>query len=730
MRIFEKTLIKWPVLIVSAFSLCFIFWPVQLNMRSWGMICLIPAVIIPVVFSNKHAALSIKRELSIYDLILLLIVSLQFMHFCRLLLKFRYLASFFNIPHALFVAGIAGILSLLALPSLILIHSSVSDLSEQHLGADSVLFRLICLSCKVIIICIMQFFSLQYSSHCFTISFSAVITNTALLFCLNCILAIIIRRWKASLTVSSVIILLYSIANHYTILFHGSPLYFSEFANARTAAAVAFSYTYRISAEILLAILFAVLEAIIIFRHVNEEDSHISGKMRVLYRVGSIIVSLLIFFCTYSHTASKSQDWMPYSSSIEYCGFPVMSIKDIQRRKNTVFEPEGYSLSLISGYEAEEINSENSGPYPDIILILNETLYDLENYTDLAADNDALDALYSIDGIVCGSAVVPYVGGGTNSSEFELLMSKSEYLLRYGAPFTFLSDYQLERSAVSYLKQLGYSSTAIHMSKTNYNRNVAYSQMGFDNTILGSDALKHTEKNGKRAWTDSGHYKDLIEHYQEADDSPQFFYLLTFQNHGGYEQNPPELDTINIRNDFGELTDDIEEFLSSIRLSAEAFRDLTEYFKTVDRDVIICMVGDHAPSFINSLPETKGRTQQENEIAKRAVPYVLWANHDIYIPESTEYVSMVDLLPMMLKAEKMPISPWYKYILELHDVIPIRTANGIYMDKDGNTGVFSAESPYYDLISRYYYMEYNSLSAYPDYREELFELRNGQYQPH
>ena len=346
----------------------------------------------------------------------------------------------------------------------------------------------------------------------------------------------------------------------------------------------------------MLALLIAVLEAIIIIKRIGNKEFNITNRTRFFYRSGLIFFSIIIFVCTFANTATKNQDWMPYNISIEYCGFPVMTINDIQKRKNTVNKPNGYNLSLISEYQVETINSDNTGPYPDIILILNETLCDLEYYTDTGADINVLDNLFSIDGIIHGNAVIPYIGGGTNSSEFELLMSKSEYLLRNGAPFTFLSDYQLERSIVSYLKQFGYSSTAMHISETNYNRNIAYSLMGFDNLVLGEAAFKYSEKNGNRVWMDSGNYKDLIDHYQTSGDNPQFFYLLTFQNHGGYEQNASELDTVHIKNDFGDLSDDVEEFLSSLYLSAKAFRELTEYFTTVDRDVIICMVGDHAPS--------------------------------------------------------------------------------------------------------------------------------------
>ena len=61
--------------------------------------------------------------------------------------------------------------------------------------------------------------------------------------------------------------------------------------------------------------------------------------------------------------------------------------------------------------------------YPDIILVLNETLCDLRLYTEMNADRDYLDAFFGIEGASYGWVAAPNIGGGTNNSEFELLCS-------------------------------------------------------------------------------------------------------------------------------------------------------------------------------------------------------------------------------------------------------------------------------------------------------------------
>ena len=49
----------------------------------------------------------------------------------------------------------------------------------------------------------------------------------------------------------------------------------------------------------------------------------------------------------------------------------------------------------------------------------------------------------------------------------------------------------------------------------------------------------------------------MIDHYDAMPDGPRFMYMLTFQNHGGYEKNDDSLDVIHVSEDFGDLTDDL-----------------------------------------------------------------------------------------------------------------------------------------------------------------------------
>ena len=265
---------------------------------------------------------------------------------------------------------------------------------------------------------------------------------------------------------------------------------------------------------------------------------------------------------------------------IDY-GFIVSSVWDIKNHDSWLIKPDYYSQEKIDTFKVfENKDTISNEEYPDIILILNETFCDLNIYADLQTDRDYLSDFCTIDGADYGKAITPLIGGGTNDSEFELLSSKSVGLLSTNAPFTYFPRSLDGRGIVEYLHHLGYTSTGMHCgSKTNYCRDIVYPAVGFDNIYLGADDFKYYRKNGNRSWYDSDNYKDLIECYQEHhNEGPQFFYLLTFQNHGGYEQNDDSLDTIHVEGDFADLADDMNEYLSSIELSGKALKELTEFF--------------------------------------------------------------------------------------------------------------------------------------------------------
>lgn len=584
----------------------------------------------------------------------------------------------------------------------------------------------------VFAIILIQWYQLEYSSipldlWWFSTRKITVLLEIALICLPNIILAMIFQKWFVSLTISSVLISVWSIANHYVIMFHGGPITITELKNMGTAMEVASGYKYPIDGTIINLVVLAGVEiaCILVIAVCFHSRKWIDIKRsigRLILLVGNI---LFIYICLYDSTPIKPRKvvFWSWNEAMRNYGYISCLVEDVESAMNPYIVPTGYDSKKIEKAEIENLEEETD-TYPDIILILNETFYDFNVYMDMPTDKDYLKPFYGVENAVYGNAVIPHKGGGTNNSEFELLTSHSMRLLSSAAPFNFVNFEKVNDNFVQYLKSFDYNTFAFHCeTPANYSRNRAYPEMGFDNVFLGNENFPTKEKYGNRNWTDSGNIKDMLDKYEKAGDGPRFMYLLTYQNHGGYVQNDSELDTVHTVIDLGEKTEEVNEFLSSVSLSAQAFADLTDYLSKSNRPVIVCMIGDHAPPLIYSFEGREGMSEDEKEIAACTVPYAVWSNYDLEFPEGMENVSMVDVVPMLLKAAKLPLTPYYQYILDMHETLPIRTSSGRYVDANGEIGTYEQGNPYYEMLSQYYYQEYNLLKKGDDYIKELFEVK-------
>lgn len=387
-----------------------------------------------------------------------------------------------------------------------------------------------------------------------------------------------------------------------------------------------------------------------------------------------------------------------------------------------VRRPDWYDESVVDSIPLRTGGSASSDRAPDIVLILNESYYFLDDYTDVDADVSYTEGWDALENAVRGRVIIPGSGGGTNQTEYELLTGNSMHLLTAWAPFNVL-DLSGANSVASYLAGLGYSTASFHGAPgMNYNRGLAYPLIGFEKTFFKPDLTQ--DAYGDRVHTDLTFYQDAISYYQSLpDEGPRFLYLLTFQNHSGYEQNPGSYDTVHTGRDFGDMTDDVDEFLTCIQMSSDALYQLTEYFNSVDRPVLVCMLGDHAPYIYPWLPVREDLTEEERTIASLATPLLIWAN-DAFGPIGTAddvWTSAPSLVPMLLDMAGLPLSTYYQTLLDLSEQMPIRLSSGQYWTADGEYGSFAPEDSRYEQLLSYFCMEYNNLQKPDERRQVLFD---------
>lgn len=585
--------------------------------------------------------------------------------------------------------------------------------------------------CLLCLLLYMQQFQLSYSATIglkdnFMIDLRWTFLNLMITAVPFFLLLFLLKRVDAAVLVNAVFITILSLINYHVLVFHGSPLLAGDFFSLNTAMNVLSEYYFILDAIVIrLLILFIFEIAIWSAWHVRKAEDvkyRLKRSKACILLLADTAVIFLLFFSPLAIFKGSLITWSWASAMKEY-GYAVCFCNSIYSVSHLYSEPEGYSAEKIE-IQAAESHLEESNDFPDIILILNETLCDLNVYSEISESGEIFAELENISGLMSGYSVSSLIGGGTNNSEYELLTSNSMAIFNTSAPFISL-NMKNSNSIVSYLKKLGYTTIAMHCgAPQNYARNSVFAEMGFDNIFLGKDAFKYHSLNGNREWLDSDNYKDMIEIYEEGDNTPRFLYLLTYQNHGGYEQNDASCDTVKVASDLGNMTDDVNEYLMSVQKSVTAFIDLIEYYENQDREAIILMVGDHAPAFITELPPREELSMTEQELAKRMVPFYVWSNSDIDTSIFGEYAGMTDLIPLLLKSADMPLTAYYHQIVQLHDDVPLRTSTGIYKDYENTVGNIE-ESMYYDEIMNYYYLEYNNIKHADDYKASWFELELG-----
>jgi len=525
------------------------------------------------------------------------------------------------------------------------------------------------------------------------------------------------RIWLGELIIS-VLAAIISIINYYVIQWHGTPLTLQEAKNVKTALNVIKSYRIVVYKHVwyILVVLFINVLIVILCKHYFGVQLK-QRKIRKTLLISSVVELAVLSVWGYYLVPEDPVTW-DWRGGYQQYGYAFTTISRAIRFSDPVVKPEGYddfdygTISNLHKHNTEDIM------YPDIIMILNETLYDPSVIINMETDAPYNKYFYGFD--KWGErmhAVVPQAGGGTNKTEYELLTSNSMELLPDVTPFNVLKMSNAD-SIVSFLKQFGYYTIAMHPGEpTSYNRKYAFECLGFDEVYFGNDFLE-LEKYKDRVWpTDESVYRNMLQVYTKTKESnqPIFLYMLTYQNHGGFDTSDSNNDIIHVRGEYGGYNEQLNEYLTSISLSDTAFRDLKDYFFDSEHQVIISMLGDHCPDFMPDM--VQDISGEVDEILIRSTPLVIWSNYGT--EESVETVSVNYIAPMICEKAKIPLSEFYQYLLDLKKSAPILTSMGYYITNDGEKYKYQ-EGPEKDNIAVYHYMEYDRITQRHDFDVNIY----------
>ena len=539
--------------------------------------------------------------------------------------------------------------------------------------------------------------------------------GTVILFLIFLTAALLAKRTMLVLGSVSGALTSLALINYYELQLHGTVLTIQDIHNIPTAVRALWNYRLQLSPTVgRIFFSFAVLYLILALIFSKSRPFKPNGRIRFIPPLTLAGMLIGLFFLPFSPIRALDWSWeiRYYADSV-----PVGVFENIAKVIKGITKPEGYNTAEIK--DIEGLPAKGTG-HPDIVVILDETYYDMDHLIDFRTDVSYMKNYDELDAYK-GYATVPMVGGGTNASEYELLTSNSMTILNTTTPF---NDMNLSgcRNISEYLKKLGYATMAAHSEPAgNYHRGDAWKKLGFDETHFNVDFTDLDYYEQRYSASDSSLFENFKRFYEKMpEDQPRFAYLLMIQNHGGWERNSPDKDTVHIQDSNG-LTDyeqQINEYLTCIQQTDDFIGEVVDYFSGSERDVIVYMVGDHGPSL---LKEWDLGDSDDIYLKKRQVPYFIWSNQgteDFDLPKNRN-VDMCALTPLALKAAGLPLSPYYTHIINLSEsvqcitdmIIPGDDNRNVntYIDVNGQRQDTYSSTKEAVLVRKYFFMEYNRL---------------------
>ena len=514
-------------------------------------------------------------------------------------------------------------------------------------------------------------------------------------------------RWTTCIGMG--LTLLYALIDHYVTVFRGTPVLLSDIFAIGTAKNVAANYSVPVEMSVLQTLAIAVLFCIAVWR---------MRRAATPRRWQFITCSVLLCGWLYGlNLAGNSfgfwQGNLEYSEWYYFCRTAGNAI---------VEQPDGYSADALAQI-TEEYNGTKEDFQPNIIMIMNESFADLHDVGDFETNEDYMPFLHSLEGkenTITGDLLVSTFGGGTATTEFEVLTGDTAAFLPYGS-----SPYQMyvkreTPGLVSGLAAQGYQTVSLHPYRvTSWNRQQVYERFGFGTQLYEDDFGEDDTERLRSYVSDRSDYYKIFEVYRyKTPDTPLFMFNVTMQNHGGYipDENDNFTQTIHLTGEYAGKYPEVDEYLSLVKESDKAIEELLAYFSEVDEPTAVIFFGDHQPNvpsafYDDLLGNTDGDSAPEEKQKKMVTPFFIWANYDIEEQQDVQ-ISANYLTAFALDALGCSTSGYDDLRLAAWEQIPRINNAGYYLPDGSWLAMENVESD--TLLAEYQMMQY----------AQLFDVKN------
>ena len=605
----------------------------------------------------------------------------------------------------------------------------------------------------------MLYLLLPLAVVCALENYTHVITDLApLILVLNLLFFYVLYGLLTALTgsvrmgfrLATLVPMLFGLTNYFVVSFRGSPIVPWDLLSFGTAASVADNYEFVLSWKAF----YSVLAFIWMILLSSKSTVKLGRKKLRVISIAAYAALMFLYVGEIQNSAVQSffgMDTTLFTLNVLYRNNGIAAAFLGNLRFLNIEQPSGYSVdkveALMKQLEADEQGEgdaknepetdaqgetvqatqaetnataeteapASSGQYPNIVVIMNEAFSDLSVWGDFATSEEVMPFFKSLQQeVVGGELYVSVKGGNTANTEFEFLTGDTMGFLPKGSiPYQqYINDET--PSLASYLKTLGYSTTAIHpYNRTGWDRDTVYEKFGFDE-FLDKDSFSSPYR--LRGYiSDKSAFDKIREQFSiKGDDERKFIFEVTMQNHGGYSRETPDFNIyLTLPEVTGKTTSVVatEKYLTLINQTDRALEELIDYFKEQDEPVIVVMFGDHQPSdyITNVIQRICGATTSDSladlEQGYR-VPFVMWSNygleHKYYDGISVNYLSSI-----LMENAGIPLTGYQTFLKKLMEKLPVINAN-VYRDADGNFYNYEDDA-YSGELKDYQMLQYNHL---------------------
>lgn len=605
----------------------------------------------------------------------------------------------------------------------------------------------------------MLYLLLPLAVVCALENYTHVITDLApLILVLNLLFFYVLYGLLTALTgsvrmgfrLATLVPMLFGLTNYFVVSFRGSPIVPWDLLSFGTAASVADNYEFVLSWKAF----YSVLAFIWMILLSSKSTVRLGRKKLRVISIAAYAALMFLYVGEIQNSAVQSffgMDTTLFTLNVLYRNNGIAAAFLGNLRFLNIEQPSGYSVdkveALMKQVEADEQGEgdaknepetdaqgetvqatqaetnataeteapASSGQYPNIVVIMNEAFSDLSVWGDFATSEEVMPFFKSLQQeAVGGELYVSVKGGNTANTEFEFLTGDTMGFLPKGSiPYQqYINDET--PSLASYLKTLGYSTTAIHpYNRTGWDRDTVYEKFGFDE-FLDKDSFSSPYR--LRGYiSDKSAFDKIREQFSiKGDDERKFIFEVTMQNHGGYSRETPDFNIyLTLPEVTGKTTSVVatEKYLTLINQTDRALEELIDYFKEQDEPVIVVMFGDHQPSdyITNVIQRICGATTSDSladlEQGYR-VPFVMWSNygleHKYYDGISVNYLSSI-----LMENAGIPLTGYQTFLKKLMETLPVINAN-VYRDADGNFYNYEDDA-YSGELKDYQMLQYNHL---------------------